>query len=110
MMTKVRNRLVNFRVTEEEIALMKTAAAAQGMRCLSDFARASSLHVTRSSSTRLPPSDLPADQHVSLPSDDRLRVYEQRITALESQVSCLTTTITGTLVDNLRCLVEAVEK
>jgi hypothetical protein len=107
-MMKVRNRLVNFRVTEEELTQMKTAGAIQGMRCLSDFARAASLHVARSSSTQLPPSDLPADKGVS--QDDRLRECERRVAAIELQVSYLAKSITGSLVNNLRSLVEAVEK
>jgi hypothetical protein len=107
-MMKVRNRLVNFRVTEEELAQMKAAGANQGMRCLSDFARAASLHVARSSSTQLPPSDLPADRAV--PQDDRLREYERRLASIELQVSRLANTITGSLVNNLKSLVEAVEK
>jgi hypothetical protein len=36
---KVRSRLINFRVTDEELEQLKTAAAVQGSRCLSEFAR-----------------------------------------------------------------------
>lgn len=36
---KVRNRLINFRVTEDEFRQIKAAAAVQGCRCTSDFAR-----------------------------------------------------------------------
>jgi len=38
-MQKVRNRLVNFRVTEEEFEQLKSACDVQGARCLSDFVR-----------------------------------------------------------------------
>lgn len=38
-MQKVRNRLVNFRVTQEEFEQLKNACDSQGARCLSDFVR-----------------------------------------------------------------------
>ena len=38
-MQKVRNRLVNFRVTEEEFDRLKSACDRQGARCLADFVR-----------------------------------------------------------------------
>ena len=42
-MQKIRNRLVNFRVTEEEFELLKSACDRQGSRCMSDFVRNSML-------------------------------------------------------------------
>ncbi len=38
-MQKVRNHLVNFRVTEEEFEKLKDACDRQGARCLSHFVR-----------------------------------------------------------------------
>ncbi len=38
-MQKVRNHLVNFRVTEEELEQLKSACDRQGARCLSHFVR-----------------------------------------------------------------------
>ncbi len=38
-MQKIRNRLVNFRVTEEEFEQLKSASDRQGARCLSHFVR-----------------------------------------------------------------------
>jgi hypothetical protein len=38
-MEKVRGRLVNFRVTDDEFEQLKTACDRQGARCLSAFAR-----------------------------------------------------------------------
>ena len=38
-MQKVRNHLVNFRVTEEEFEQLKSACDRQGARCLSHFVR-----------------------------------------------------------------------
>jgi len=38
-MQKIRNRLVNFRVTEEEFEQLKSACDRQGARCLSHFVR-----------------------------------------------------------------------
>ena len=38
-MQKVRTRLVNFRVTDQELEQLKSASDRQGARCLSDFAR-----------------------------------------------------------------------
>jgi hypothetical protein len=36
---KIRSRLINFRVTDEELEQLKAAATLQGSRCLSEFAR-----------------------------------------------------------------------
>jgi len=38
-MLKIRTRLVNFRVTEEEHERLKSASTRHGARCLSDYAR-----------------------------------------------------------------------
>jgi hypothetical protein len=36
---KLKNRIINFRVTDEELARLKTASDLHGARCLSEFAR-----------------------------------------------------------------------
>jgi hypothetical protein len=41
---KPRNRLVNFRLSEEEFSAMKSACEKSGARSLSDFARGAVLH------------------------------------------------------------------
>jgi hypothetical protein len=38
-MDKVRTRLINFRVTDEEFETLKMACQQQGFRCMSEFAR-----------------------------------------------------------------------
>ena len=43
-MQKVRNHLVNFRVTDEELEQIKSACHRQGARCLSHFVRDVVLH------------------------------------------------------------------
>ena len=43
-MLKTRNRIINFRVTEDEFARLRTASMENGARCLSDFARTAILH------------------------------------------------------------------
>ena len=44
-MNAIRNRVVNFRVSEEEFQRLKDATAQQNSRCLSDFARMATLRV-----------------------------------------------------------------
>lgn len=38
-MLKTRNRIINFRVTEDEFTRLRAASVEHGARCLSDFAR-----------------------------------------------------------------------
>lgn len=38
-MLKTRNRIINFRVTEDEFTRLRTASMENGARCLSDYAR-----------------------------------------------------------------------
>ena len=45
-MEKVRGRLVNFRVTDDEFEQLKIACDRQGARCLSAFARKMMLNAT----------------------------------------------------------------
>jgi hypothetical protein len=43
-MLKTRNRIINFRVTEDEFTRLRTASVENGARCLSDYARTAILH------------------------------------------------------------------
>lgn len=43
-MLKTRNRIVNFRVTEDEFTRLRNASVENGARCLSDYARTAILH------------------------------------------------------------------
>jgi hypothetical protein len=67
-MRNIRTRLVNFRVTDEEFARLKTAADRQGARCLSDFARSIMFGGTY---------------------DDRLLSMDQRLTGVEHSMARL---------------------
>lgn len=78
-MHNARKRLINFRVTDEEFELLKTASAVQGSRCLSDFARSAILgHMGQ------------AEAH-SFPSDggliSRLQSFDRRLAILESAMA-----------------------
>jgi hypothetical protein len=79
-MQKVRTRLVNFRVTDEEFEQLKSACDRQGARCLSDFARSAML-----TSPKLDP-----ESFVS-----RFVVLERRITSLEASMSRLHNALAG---------------
>jgi hypothetical protein len=80
-MTKLRNRLVNFRVSDEEFERLKAASGRQGARCLSDFARG----VMLGQSNILPASGSFDDRFVSL--DRRLSAVEQSIAQLLDELS-----------------------
>ena len=74
-MYKLRSRIVNFRVTDEELEQLKTASAIQGASCLSDFARTIVLAVAKGA--------LPAG------SEARLVSFEHRLNALEAGLTYL---------------------
>jgi hypothetical protein len=78
-MYKVRRRLINFRVSDEELALLKDAAARQGSRCLSDFARATMFRSIGAS------SPLASNQSV----ESRLESLDDRLNVLEANMSRL---------------------
>ncbi len=48
MPLKPRNRIVNFRLTEQEYDTLKNACAVQGSRCVSEFARTAVLTLAHS--------------------------------------------------------------
>ncbi len=76
-MNKVRSRLINFRVTEEEFERLKNAAEVQGSRCLSEFARLVMLGADSAS----------GPEYRSL--DGKLSQFDKRLNALESNVERL---------------------
>ena len=74
-MEKVRNRLVNFRVTDEEFQRLKTASILKRARNLSDFARSVVL--------RTVDEVIPGHNGSG---DDQMASFDQRLTHLESDV------------------------
>ena len=78
-MYRLRSRIVNFRVTDEELERLKTASALRGSRCLSDFARSVTLENANA------PEHSPAHEAC----DSRMLSFEQRLTVLESNVEDL---------------------
>jgi len=82
-MQKVRSRLINFRVTDEEFERLKTASVVQGSRCLSEFAR---MVMLGTAADPLSPAETE-----SLGS--RLSVFDRRLTVLESNVARLLGTL-----------------
>jgi hypothetical protein len=73
-MQKVRGRLVNFRVTDDEFEQLKIACDRQGARCLSAFARKMILNAGT------PGSDSHADELATL--DRRLSILEESMSRL----------------------------
>ena len=78
-MYKLRSRIVNFRVTDEELKRLKTASAIRGSRCLSDFAR----------SVILENADTAPESAPNEPVEPRILSLEQRLDALESNFQTL---------------------
>ena len=79
-MQKIRTRLVNFRVTDDEFAQLKSASDRHGARCLSEYARSSML------------TD-PSDDPESVIS--KVVVLERRIATLETSMSRLHHALAG---------------
>ncbi len=77
-MYKVRRRLINFRVTDDEFQQLKAAAALQGCRCLSEFARGVMLGSTGAQFGAAP---------VQL--DSQMVMFDRRLSVLESNVARL---------------------
>jgi len=76
---KVRRRLINFRVTDEELEQLKAAATIQGSRCLSEFARLVMLGTANG-------AQAPA---VRESVDGKLSLFDQRLNVLEANVARL---------------------
>ncbi|MBM3726941.1 MAG: hypothetical protein FJW40_16150 [Acidobacteria bacterium] len=80
--TKPRNRLVNFRLSEEEFDQLRSACATNGARSISDFARSA---VLGSISTYRPATFI-AESDEGTPSFGRLA---ESVTSLEARVDQL---------------------
>ena len=78
-MQKVRSRLINFRVTDEELEQLKTAATVQGSRCLSEFARLVMLRTAASGQFPAAPES----------PDGKLSLFDRRLNVLEANVARL---------------------
>jgi hypothetical protein len=75
-MYRLRSRVINFRVTDEELERLKTASELQGARCLSDFARSVILSTTNLAAVAAAPNP-----------DERLRSIEERLSSVESSLA-----------------------
>jgi len=73
-MQKVRGRLVNFRVTDDELEQLKIACDRQGARCLSAFARQVMLRAPDATNGDV---------------DHKLAVLDRRLSTLEQSLSRL---------------------
>ncbi len=85
-MHKVRSRLVNFCVTEEEFERLKNAAEIQSSRCLSEFARL----------VMLGNANGPVSAVESESLNGRFSVFDRRPSTLESNVARLLDTLVST--------------
>jgi hypothetical protein len=74
---KLKNRIINFRVTDEELACLKSASDLQGARCLSDFARTVMLRTAVRSG-----SASEGDRHI----EEQLHMLDCRLSAVESDL------------------------
>jgi len=83
-MQKVRGRLVNFRVTDDEFEQLKVACDRHGARCLSAFARKLMLSATGDN-----------DENPT----DKLRELERRLCILEDSISRLFGAFSGSSVN-----------
>ncbi len=81
-MYRVRRRLINFRVTEEEFEKLSAVAQAQGARGISDFTRQVLLERINSQA---------ADQAIL---QEKLREFEERLERLEASVGGLAGALT----------------
>jgi hypothetical protein len=79
----IRNRIINFRVSEDEFRRLKAASTLQNARCLSDFARAATLRIAGS-----------ADGEVDRRNDNDLNSFDRRLATLEVNVARLVEALT----------------
>jgi uncharacterized protein (DUF1778 family) len=81
----IRNRIINFRVSEEEFRRLKAAATLHNARCLSDFARTAVLRVA-GTLEQAPPMESP---------ESTLQSMDKRLTILESNMARLVEVLTN---------------
>jgi hypothetical protein len=75
---KLKNRVINFRVTDEELARLKIASDFHGARCLSDYARTVMLGIAESSSLT---------KETGGQIEDKIHLLDGRLTSVESELS-----------------------
>jgi hypothetical protein len=85
---KPRNRLVNFRLTEEEFGYLRDACLAQGARSISDFARSAVLRQADRSSSVGPNASGPSPAW-DAPSTQSLAELQSAMVQLEARVGQL---------------------
>ncbi len=83
---KPRNRLVNFRLTDEEFTYLREACSAQGARSISDFARSAVLRQADRSSNS---ADHPSTQSLAELQSMMVQL-ETRVGQLVQQVDSVT--------------------
>ncbi|MGD0369701.1 MAG: hypothetical protein ABSA94_19790 [Acidobacteriaceae bacterium] len=86
-MNKIRKRLINFRVTDEEFERIKTASDRQGARCVSEFART----VMMGGGKAYAESNFDGSSDVN----DKLLTVERRLAMLELYVSRLSDAVSS---------------
>ena len=87
-MLKRRNRIINFRVTEDEFTRLRDASIENGARCLSDFARTAILIGLEGFHRHAPSEEHGKDELQSLVQ--RLGTMERNIAKLEKIISRFT--------------------
>jgi hypothetical protein len=74
----LKNRIINFRVTDEELTRLKTASDLHGARCLSEFARAVMLGTAAATA-----SGREGDGYM----EDKIQSLDGRLASVESDLS-----------------------
>lgn len=92
---KPRNRLVNFRLTEEEFVHLRDACVAQGARSISDFARSAVLRQAENPSANSA-NDRPSTQSLA-ELHLMMATLEARMGKLGQQVDAVTPVAAGQL-------------
>jgi hypothetical protein len=85
-MDQVRKRLVNFRVTDEELRRVKAASTLHNARCVSDYARSAVLRAA---------SDGEKTHGANGSTDSALGLFDRRLATLESNVAQLVEALTS---------------
>jgi hypothetical protein len=75
---KLKNRIINFRVTDEELDRLKASSNLHGARCLSDFARSIMLGTA---------TGTPVEGSSGMRVDQEIQSLDNRLTAVESDLT-----------------------
>ena len=86
-MLKTRNRIINFRVTEDEFMRLRDASVERGCRCLSEFARIALLRSLESAPEEN--TSAPNGHEKILTLELRVGLVELGLSRLEGRVSSL---------------------